>query len=217
MKIVVIEDEALVRSMVLRICRTHAVGESVHEAADGASGLRVCLDTKPDLVLLDIDLPDCDGLDLADQITAALPRVRIVVLSARTDDYHLHRVFTRHFQGFVDKNDQPIDAIEDVLAAAERGNSYFSPTVQRARVALRENPQTFSKLLSEREQELLRLFGQGQSNEEIASALGLAPMTVQNHRRNILGKLGLHSTPELIRYAAERGFARFRSASPKAE
>jgi len=216
MKIVVIEDEAMVRDMVIRICRQHPDCESVADASDGEKGLLLCEKLKPDLVFLDIDLPDGDGLDVVDRITKAVPRVKIVVLSAHTDDFSLHRCFSRHLQGFVDKNEQAIDAVTEAIGAVAKGGSYFSPAVLRGRVAMRENPNAFVKVLSSREQELLRLLGQGLSNEEVAAMVGLSPNTVQNHRRNILGKLGLHSTPELIRYAAEHGFARFRPSLPTA-
>ena len=202
--------------MVIRICRQHPDCESVADASDGEKGLLLCEKLKPDLVFLDIDLPDGDGLDVVDRITKAVPRVKIVVLSAHTDDFSLHRCFSRHLQGFVDKNEQAIDAVTEAIGAVAKGGSYFSPAVLRGRVAMRENPNAFVKVLSSREQELLRLLGQGLSNEEVAAMVGLSPNTVQNHRRNILGKLGLHSTPELIRYAAEHGFARFRPSLPTA-
>ena len=205
----------MVRGMVTRVCRGHAECDSVADAADGETGLRLCQKLNPDLVFLDIDLPDGDGLDLVDRITAAVDRARIVVLSARTDDFSLHRCFTRHLQGFVDKNEQAIDAVAEAITAVAQGKSYFSPAVMKARQAMRENPHAFEKVLSPREQELLRLFGQGLSNDEAGTRLGVSPMTAQNHRRNILGKLGLHSTPELMRYAAEHGFIRFRTPVPK--
>lgn len=184
---------------------------TIAEAGDGAGALATCRRCQPDLLLLDLELPDTDGLDLLKEIQQFVPTgLRVLVLSSHTEPFALSRLRSAQVHGFVDKNEQSPETLCIALREIVSGRQYFSTVVARSHAALRANPQSFDKLLSEREQELLRLFGQGLSNEDVAARHRLTPVTARNHRRNIMGKLGIHSTPELIQYAIENGFARIR-------
>src|SRR5204863_8849652 len=105
---------------------------------------------------------------------------------------------------------QPIEVVREAIAAVAAGGTFFSPVVGRAKARLRNDPNAFTKLLSPREQDILRLLGEGLSNEKVAERVGVSTQTIHSHRRNIMVKLGIHSTPELIRYAMEKGFTRLR-------
>lgn len=212
MKIVVVEDQTMVRGLVARVCRdAFPDAEEIAEVGDGTSALAACRRLRPDLILLDLELPDTDGLDLLAELRRhAPPSLRVLVLSSHTEPFSLSRLRAAKIHGFVDKNEQSPETLCTALREVVAGRPYFSAVVDRGHAALRADPRAFDKLLSDREQELLRLFGQGLSNEEVASRHGLTPVTARNHRRNIMGKLGIHSTPELIQYAIENGFARIR-------
>jgi DNA-binding NarL/FixJ family response regulator len=209
-EIVVIEDHVMVRGFVTRSSRETFPGASVHEASDGAHGLALCRQLKPDLVLLDLDLPDADGLDLAIQIREAASSTRILVLSSHADPYVVYRLQSAGITSFVDKNEQSPEMLGTAMRAVVEGRRYVSPLVERVHLALRTDAKAFSKVLSAREIELLRVFGRGLTNDEAATELKLTAFTVRNHRHNIMAKLGIQSTPALIRYAIENGFTRIR-------
>lgn len=200
----------MVRELMVQICRGSFPKAEVFAAADGKSGLERCRNLRPDIVLLDLDLPDCDGLDLVAAIRGLHPGVRIVVVTSHSDDYAIHRSLEAHVAAFVDKCSQPIEAVGDAISEVAAGRVYYSPVVARAKARLSRDPQAFTKLLSVREQEVLRLLGEGFHNDVVAERLAVSPKTVLTHRRNIMSKLGVHSTPELIRYAFRKGFTRLR-------
>ncbi len=215
MKIAVIEDHALIRDMLMVVCRQAVRGATVVGAKDAAAGLILCRTEKPDLVFLDLALPDRDGLDLLSDLFAACPAVKVIALSGYTDEFTLHRALRSNVHGFVDKNEQPLEKLGEAIATVMAGRRYLSSVAERVRGTLRNDPEAFDKLLSDRDQELLGHFGRGLSNEEIARELHLSAVTVRNHRCNIMAKLGIHSTPELINYAIEKGFARMRSGAAR--
>lgn len=210
MKIIVIEDHQLVRDMLIASCSSIVSGAVVSGASTGATGVALCSTMQPDLVFLDLVLPDSDGIDLVPTILSNVPSARIIALTSHSDEFTLHRALRANVHGFIDKNEQPLGLLAEAIATVMAGRPYFSSVVQRIRAALRHDPAAFNKVLSDREQELLRFFGEGLSNEEVADRVKLTPGTVKLHRRNIMGKLGVHSTPQLMRYALEKGFTRIR-------
>ena len=204
------------RDLLKKICREHFHLSVVGEAEDAATGLALCRLHKPDIVLLDLNLPDKDGVAMADELLAMNPRTRILALSSECDDYTLYRVLNSGVHGYVDKNRQSMEVLKEAIDEVLKGRVFFTEVVQQVRQRLRSEPKAFPKLLTEREQQLLELLGGGLTNEEVAQRLKLSTSTVQLHRRNIMGKLGLHRTPDLIRYAVSKGFAKlsaFRSGN----
>lgn len=210
MKIVVIEDHQLVGDMLIASCATIIAGAQVVGASNGADGVALCAKEQPDLVFLDLVLPDGDGIDLVPTILSAVPHARVIALTSHSDEFTLHRALRANVHGFIDKNEQPLGLLPEAIATVMAGRPYFSSVVQRVRAALRNDPAAFNKVLSDREQALLQLFGEGLSNEDVAQRVQLTPGTVKLHRRNIMSKLGVHSTPQLMRYALEKGFTRIR-------
>jgi DNA-binding NarL/FixJ family response regulator len=213
MKIVVIEDQAIVQGLARRVGEEAFKSAAVTCTREGKAGVELCKSLQPELVLLDLELPDADGHDLIRQIRAVAPAARILVLSSHTEAYILHRVREAGVDGFFDKNEQSPDMLASALKTVASGGRYFSPTIEEAFNKSHRAPDAFQKLLSEREQELLRHFGDGLSDTAIAELTGLKEFTVRNHRRSVMIKLGIHSTPALIRYALENGFSRVKRVS----
>lgn len=211
MKIAVIEDHALMRDLLLRACSEAIRGSTAFGAGDGASGLALCKKEKPGIIILDLALPDRDGLDLVDDLLAASRKAKIIGLSSYVDEFTVYRVLGSRLHGFVDKNDHNSGQLADAMRAVMAGERYFSPRAMRAWNSLRSDPAAFDKILSAREQDLLRLFGQGLGNEDIAAAINLHELTVRNHRCRIMAKLGLRTSAELVTYAYEKGFVRAES------
>jgi two-component system response regulator NreC len=207
-KLVLIEDQVMIRQLLMMACRRALPDIKVFGASSGNEGMELCKREQPGLVLLDLVLPDRDGLDLVPEIRAAVAGAKILVLSSHADEFTLHRVQRAGVDGFVDKNEQAFEVLQEALASVLGGRAYFCSATQALRSRMKADPQSFSKLLSDREMELLGLFGRGLSNDEIGEKLELRPNTVRNHRQNIMTKLGLGSTPQLIHYALEKGFTR---------
>lgn len=198
------------RDLLLQSCRQAVKGSTVAGAADAGSGLRLCRRQKPDVILLDLALPDREGLDLIDDLVAAAPKAKVIGLSGYMDEFTIYRVLGSPLHGFVDKNDHTAAQLATAIRTVLRGERYFSARAMEAWSALRSDPAAFDKILSPREQDLLRLFGRGLGNEEIAAEVNLSELTVRNHRCRIMAKLGLKTSAELISYAFEKGFVRAR-------
>jgi len=204
LKTIIVEDQKLGIDLI-RQCLTERF-ELVATCQTVAEGWKAFGKFRPEVVILDIELPDGSGLDLADRILGVDRKVRILGVSGRTDEYTLYRVFMTGLFGFVDKNTESIEELRKAVIQLGEGNCYYAATVHQSMMVQHTDPNAFSKILTEREQQLLRYFGAGTSNEKIAEKFNLRPVSVQNHKARIMRKLGLHNTVDLIRYAIQKGF-----------
>lgn len=161
-----------------------------------------------DLVVCDIDLPDGDGLELADEFSKKRPDLRMLAVSSQTDEYTLFRVLRSMVIGYVDKTRESIQSLEHALREVSEWRTYYAATIHQYKIAERLDPHAFSKLLSDKELMLMRYFGVGLRNEEIAEKTGLSEHTIHSHRRNILNKMDLSGSHELVRFAFSKGFTR---------
>lgn len=208
LRLIVVEDQQLFLELIVGLCERDFGFKVVATAGTGAQALETTRKTEHDVVLLDLNLPDMDGIDVATRLMAD-DRVRhIVALSSQIDDYTLHRVVASGIQGYVDKNLQSSGVLRTAIEIVAAGGVFFTPVVQEVRRELGRDPDAFSKVLSEREQELLSMLGRGLNDSEAATKLGVKPQTIHSHRRNILRKLNLSGTKQLVRYALEHGFVR---------
>jgi DNA-binding NarL/FixJ family response regulator len=162
----------------------------------------------PDLLILDIHLPDMDGLDVLRTVRRKRALIRTLVISAYFDEYTLGRIERAAVQGFIDKSTNTIAELNLAIAAIEGGSTYFPVPFMEARRAHTRNPDAFDKVLTDREQTILSLVGEPLSDAEIAARLQLSPETVEKHRFNIMRKLGLHSRAEAARFARRCGLTR---------
>jgi len=206
MKFALVEDQMMFRSMLRRLLVEDCKGKVLLEAASLAE-MRTSFRqlASADLILLDIRLPDGDGIDFTDELTRARVDAPILLLSSSCEDYIVHRVSHCCVQGFVHKDEDPKVLLTAIQTIAT-GGAFYSPRFVERRRRLAKEPATFAKLLSTREQDLLRLLGAGYTDAEVASELGLSAYTVQSHRRNVMAKLDLHSAQEMQSYALKAGF-----------
>jgi DNA-binding NarL/FixJ family response regulator len=169
---------------------------------------------KPDIVLLDIEMPGMDPFEAADDVRRQCPDTRVIVLSAYVRDHYVSAAFKAGVWGYFSKADDA-DAIVEGIRKVERGEFAFGPKVaERCKPVPRRDreqgpapPTAKLEGLTEREQEVLRLIGRGLSRTDIASALHRSPKTIDGHRERIMAKLDLHTGPELIRFAIREGLA----------
>lgn len=203
------------RELLAKMCETHFRHEQVVAVGTGSAGADRMRKEAFDLLILDIDLPDRDGFSLADEAAKLSSPPRVLGMSGYCDEFMVHRVMNSSMHGFIDKTDQSVETLAEAIRTVCAGNYFFSEVVHRMRVALRKDPHAFPKLLTDRECEMLSLLGQGMTNEQAAERLGLSPTTVQWHRKQLMRKLDIHSTVDLVVYAAEKGFTRLGSARPQ--
>lgn len=201
------------RDVIRKVCTSQFGHAVVGETDSGTKAVALILAEKPDAVILDLSLPDMDGFNVVDRVLTAMPSLRILVVSSHCDDYTLFRVEKSGVHGFIDKNSNTIETLQEALTAIEAGRVYFSAAFQAAKLARRNDPRSFIKVLSEWERAILSLIGQGLNDDEIGERLSLSPRTVQTHRSNLLRKLDVKGTPKLIAFAIEHGFTQILSKS----
>ncbi|MFT3780732.1 MAG: response regulator transcription factor [Nibricoccus sp.] len=205
-RIVIIEDQVMFRSALTAMIQAKPNVSVIGGFTSGAAFVEALPSLgKIDLILLDIQLPGEDGITLAGKFRELLPETKVVLLSSVKEDYLLHKALQSGADGYVHKDDSS-EALMGAIDTVMQGGCYFGYTVQQLRRQMGHNPESFNKILTDKEQEVLELLGQGLSNEEAAPLLALSPDTIQTHRRNIMRKLNLHSALQLQSYALKRGF-----------
>ncbi len=210
--IVIVDDHPLVREGLNAILKPAAEYEVVGQAGNGRDAIRMVKTLKPDLVLLDLGLPDKSGIELSGEIRSLSPHTRILIVSMHSKVDYIVRAFQAGATGYMTKEsatDQLLIGIARVL-----NDEYFMDGSVSHQVVkkLMQTPAMEMKItdagyetLTSREQEIMVLLAEGYSAKKAAAKLFISPKTVENHRTNIMNKLGLHSTLELVRYAARLG------------
>ncbi len=184
--------------------------EVAGEAADGREAVRMAAELRPEIVIMDIAMPIQNGLQAAAQIIREQPRTGVIFLSMHIDESYIVKALDSGARGYLLKDNADED-IEHAVRAVAGGKPFFSPAIARAlleddiRLMRKRGVQDSYDLLTEREREILQLLAEGKSNKEAAAMLNLSPYTVETHRGNLMQKLGLHNTAEIVLYAVRKG------------
>lgn len=208
MRVVLVEDHRMFRELFHKACSLELGLKVVGEAGTGQRAMQVIESTLPDLVILDLHLPNHDGFEVAEFTRARWPSIQILMISSHCDDYTLFQVEQSGSQGFLEKNTQSIRSLKQAVEALRRGETYFSRIFLEAKRARANDPENFTKILSERELDVLALIGESMTDEEIALRLEVSPSTAQTHRSKIMRKLGLANSTKLALFAIKHGISR---------
>jgi len=209
-RIILADDHAVMRRGLRLVLEAQGDFQVIGEASDGREAVVQAETLDPDIAVLDITMPNMNGIEAARQISSKLPRVSIVVLSMHADEGYVLRALKAGARGYLLKESPEADFIQ-AIRTVSAGKAFFSPTVSRmlvedyVRQLQDKNLDDSSELLTQRERELLQLIAEGKSNKDIANMLNLSVYTVETHRGNMMEKLNLHSVPELILYAVRKG------------
>lgn len=209
-RLLLVDDHQVVRSGLRMLLEGESDMEIVGEAGTGEEAIRAVGDLRPDLVVMDIGLPDQSGIEATSRIKRQSPTTAVVALTIHEDEEYFFRMLEAGATGYVPKRAAPDELLVAIRTAA-RGEVYLYPSLARLLVRdfLEQDQQARATQavdgLSAREQEVLAHLAEGASNPEIAGTLGISPKTVARHRENIMQKLGLHSRTELVKYAIRKG------------
>lgn len=203
--ILIADDHDIIREGIKNILRGAPEFEIAAEAQNGEEVLEKIKSCKPDVLLLDITMPKKTGLDILDQVKRLSPETRILILSVHKSDAYVMRALKSGVRGYLNKE----NAADDLLPALRKvvsGKVYLSAEISSYLLEkARQGPEALAKekLLSDREEEVLRLVAEGKTAKETAEALSISVRTVENYKNNLLRKLGLHRTSDLIKYAIQ--------------
>jgi DNA-binding NarL/FixJ family response regulator len=209
MRILIADDHGIVRTGLKLLLERIGDMEVVGEAADGREAVRLATELRPDIVIMDIGMPLLNGLDAAARIIRQQERIGVIMLSMHTDESYIIRALDAGARGYLLK-DNADDDIERAIRSVAAGRPFFSPAVAHSlledyvRLMRERKVQDSYDLLTEREREVLQLLAEGKSNKEAAAVLNLSPYTVETHRTNLMQKLGLHNTAEIVLYAVRK-------------
>lgn len=209
MRVLLADDHSIVRRGMRALLETDASVEVVAEAADGLEALRLCEEQHPDVLILDVAMPKLNGIDVAARAQRMQPAPIAIMLSMYLDESYVMRSLHAGARAYLLKDATDEDLLP-ALHAVTRGKSFFSPAVSDVLAEeyvqqLQERGMTDSyALLTDREKEVLHLLAEGRSNKEVATLLEVSLSTAETHRSNLMQKLGLHSTAEIVLYAMRK-------------
>ena len=212
LRILIADDHELARRGVRAVLETHPGWEVCGEATDGRESVELAAATKPDVVLLDVGMPNLNGLEASRQILTILPEVAILILTMHDSDSVVREVLRAGARGFLLKSDAGRDLVAAV-EALQRQRTFFTTRVSQMildgflnrpeRIAISNN--SAGDVLTSREREVIQLLAEGKTSKEVAVTLNLSVKTAETHRTNLMRKLDLHSIADLTRYAVRNG------------
>ncbi|MFN0167931.1 MAG: response regulator [Bryobacteraceae bacterium] len=209
MRILIADDHKVLRSGLRRILEEQPDLEVVGEAADGREAVDLASALQPDIVVMDIAMPQMNGMEATRQIVTKNPRINVLILSMYSDENYIVQVLRAGARGYLLKDSAEDDLI-NAVRSVNSGLPFFSPKIARLLVGdsmqrLRDEAVSDTyELLTPREREVLQLIAEGKSNKEVAASLFVSPTTVETHRARIMDKLDLHSTAEIVLYAVRK-------------
>ncbi len=204
-RVVLIEDETMFRQLILLTLGKVKGIQVVGEFGLGRPGLDYCLREKPDMLVVDLMLPDINGLDIAREVRRVLPDMKILVITAHPSERLPADLMALGVNGYVDKT-EPIEYVLSAVETVRAGGMFFASRVRaKSGSAISSTKRPLDVPLTEREQEIARLVAAGQMSKEIAAKLNLSVRTVEKHRANIMEKVGVREVASLTRWCIQVG------------
>jgi RNA polymerase sigma factor (sigma-70 family) len=209
-RILIADDHGIVRKGLRLQLEQHGDFEVVGEATEGREAVRMAEELVPDVVIMDIAMPNLNGIQATTQVVKKNPQIAVIILSMYSDETYLMRTLAAGAKGYLLKDSADVDLHRAVEVVAQ-GKPFFSPAIADTlledymRQLQQRGLQDSYDLLTEREKEILQLVAEGKSNKDVASILNLSTNTVETHRTRVMQKLDLHSTADIVLYAVRKG------------
>ena len=209
-RVLIADDHAVVREGIRHVLAPSHGFDIAGEAASGRAAVELAGSVEPDVIVLDVSMPDGTGLEVIGDVRRAAPRARVLILSVHDESEYVLEAVRAGAHGYLRKDSSPAE-LRDAVRAVDRGESFFSPAMAaRLSDALRVESDRSSRtsklaLLTGRERDVLEGIANGETNKEIASRYGISPRTVETHRESLMRKLEIHNVAGLTRLAVEEG------------
>ena len=209
-RILIADDHGIVRKGLRLQLEQNTDFEVVGEATEGREAVRMAEELLPDVVIMDIAMPNLNGIQATTQLVKKNPQIGVIILSMYSDETYLMRTLAAGAKGYLLKDSADVDLHRAVEVVAQ-GKPFFSPAIADTlledymRQLQQRGLQDSYDLLTEREKEILQLLAEGKSNKDVAGILNLSTNTVETHRTRIMQKLDLHSTADIVLYAVRKG------------
>jgi len=205
-RVFLVDDHTVVRQGLRRILESDDEIEIVGEAGDGRTALELVQKLRPHVVVMDVAMPELNGIEATRQILKRVEGTKVLVLSMHGDDVYVRQALKAGARGYLLKDSEDLDLIKAVKAIRD-GGSFFSPPVSKVVLSgylgdkVEGDADDGASRLTDREREVLQLIAEGKTNKEVAHALSVSVNTVETHRKHVMEKLDLHNTAELVRFA----------------
>jgi DNA-binding NarL/FixJ family response regulator len=213
-RVLLVDDHGVVRHGLRRLLELDADIQVAGEAADGREALRFAADEPVDVALVDLGLPELNGVEVTRRLRSRSPRTRIIILSMHADEDSIREAVRAGAAGYLVK-DVDFEDVVTAVKAVHRGGSFFSPNVAKTLLegfgpsgAQAESNDRPLDSLTTREREVLQLIAEGKTNKQMCALLGISLNTVETHRKHLMEKLGLHRTADLVRFALAQNIVR---------
>jgi RNA polymerase sigma factor (sigma-70 family) len=212
-RVLIADDHGVVRKGLRLLLEQYPEIEVVGEAANGREVVRLATELSPNVILMDVAMPLLNGIDAADQIRRTNDEIGVIMLTMHADEGYLLRALNAGVRGYLLKESAEGDLLRAVQAVSQ-GKPFFSPAITQTlledymRVLKEDGLSDSFELLTAREREVLQLLAEGKTNKEVASILEISLYTVESHRTNLMQKLNLHNTAEIVLYAVRKNLVR---------
>lgn len=208
-RVLIADDHGIVRQGTRSLLERETDIQVVGEAEDGRAAVDMAESLRPDIIAMDIAMPQLNGLDAAAQIVRRHPEIGVIVLSMHEEEDYLVRALSAGVRGYLLKDNAQMELVRAVRSVSQK-KAFFSPAIAQmlvddfTRQMQKKGLQDSYELLTQREREILQLLAEGKSNKEAAAVLDVSPYTVETHRNNLMQKLNLHNTAEIVLYAVRK-------------
>lgn len=206
--VVIVEDQTAVRELITEMLESRGKFAVKGSTGDGTEGVELALRHQPDVLILDINLPGISGIEVLRRLHDEVPKMRVLVFSGKTERQIAHGLLKQGVCGFVNKT-SPLSELREALDAVADGKTWFTESYQKALADALDSPESLvdekGSALSDREREVAVLLAQSHSSKEVAALLKISAKTVENHRTNLMRKLGVHDVAGVIRYVVRQG------------
>lgn len=205
-RVIIADDHPVVRKGIRAMLEMQPEVTILGEASNGTEALEKCRELRPDIILLDISMPEMNGLEVAGRMKDTSPNTKVILLTMHEEEEYFFHALSVGASGYMVKGDRAEDLVSAILSVAQ-GGVYLQPSLAKELVGdyLRSKASNAYEGLTQREGEVLLLIAEGLTNKQIGERLYISVTTVQTHRANLMEKLNLHSQADLIKYAIRKG------------